>query len=151
VAKLKVRTRNNGKAAPLGHSMAVPEPLELAALEDLGPLTRRAICESPLPTLAVSIVEQIIDINDKIEAENKLRQERGLPLRGYVDPKNPELDRRLAIGVVENVFKIIAGDEELGDRALDWAKMGVRPLIARPSSKTARERRKTEGRRFRGW
>lgn len=151
MAALKVRARNNGKAAPVGNAMAVPEVLELAALEDLGPLTRRAICESPLPTLAVSIVEQVIAVNDKIEAENKLRAERGLPQRGYIDPKHPELDRRFAIGVVENNFKIIAGDQELGDRALDWAKMGCRPLIGRPSAKTARERRKTEGRRFRGW
>lgn len=151
MAALKVRTRNNGKAAPIGSGMAVPEILELAALEDLGPLTRRAICEGPLPTLAVSIVEQIIAVNDQIEAENKLREARGIPLRGYVDPKHPELDRRFAIGVVENNFKLIASDKGLGDRALDWAKMGVKPLIGRPSAKTARERRRTEGRKFRGW
>lgn len=146
-----VRRLNNGRGVPAGTLGGVPELLELAALEDLGPLTRRAICESPLPTLAYSIVSQVIEINDKIEAENMQRAERDLPQLKYVDPKEPELDRRLAIGVVENNFKMIAGDVELGDRAVEWAKMGARPLVGIPSAKTARERRKTEGRIFRGW
>lgn len=149
---MAVRRLNNGRAAPADRTIAVPEVLELAALEDLGPLTRRAICESALPTLAYSIVAQIIDVNEKIEAENVEREKRGEPLRGYIDPKHPELDRRFAVGVVENNFKLIAGDVALlGDRSVEWATMGIKPLVARPSAKTHRERRKTEGRIFRGW
>lgn len=153
VKKYRVRRGNNARAVPAQAQTPVPIPMELeiAALDDCGPLTRRAICESPLPTLACSIISQIIELNDKIEEENKKRAALGHPLRPYVDPKHPDLDRRLALGVIENNARMIAGDVELGDRALEWAKMGIKPLIARPSAKTARERRKTEGRRFRGW
>lgn len=129
----------------------VLEHEEMAALDDLGPLARRAICNAALNMLAVTAVSQIIELNDKIEAENVEREKAGKPLRPYIDPKEPELDRRLAQAVIENNFALIANDIELGDNALDWAKMSVKPLMARPSAKTARERRKTEGRRFRGW
>lgn len=148
---IKRRRGDNGNGSPRAFTALVLEHEEMAALDDLGPLTRRAICESPLNFLAVTIVSQIIKINDKIEIENMERAVDGRPLRAYIDPKHPDLDQRLAIGVVENGFTAIANDEELGDRALEWARMGVKTLVARPTAKTARERRKTEGRRFRGW
>lgn len=149
---IRRRRGDNGNGTPRTTFTALAlEHEEMAALDDLGPRTRRAICESPLNFLAVTIVSQIIEINDKIEAENEQRQKRGEPLRPYVDPKNPDLDQRLAIGVVESGFTAIANDEELGDRALECARMGIKTLVARPTARTARERRKTEGRRFRGW
>ena len=145
-----MRRGSNGANVPADRHARVSGVLEMAALDDLGPLTRRAICESPLPTLACTIVSQIIELNDKIEAENKLRAERDMPQRAYVDPKHPDLDRRLAAGVFQNNYMIILNDPEL-EHAEDHARMGIKPLVPKLSAKTARERRRTEGRRFRGW
>lgn len=149
---IKRRRGNNSvglKGIAVEKRALVLEHEEMAALDDLGPLTRRALQNGALNMLAVTAVSQIIEINDKIEARNRELEAAGKPLLKYVDPKEPELDRRLAQAVIENNFTLIANDTELGDNALDWAKMSVKPLIGRPSAKTARERRKTEGRRFR--
>jgi hypothetical protein len=124
----------------------VPADHEMAALDDLGPMTRKVLVDGPLSILAVSIVSQIIEFNDNLAEENTVREQQGLPLRPYLDPKSPELDRRLALGALQLNVKLMAADRHEED-----AKMGLKPLVARPSARTARERRKTEGRRFRGW
>jgi len=141
-----VRRGSNGIAAPASHRGAVLTELELAALEDLGPLTRRAICYAALPTLAYSIVSQIIEFNDKIEAENLARAERGEQLKPYLDPKEPQLDLNLAKGIFQHNAQLI-----LIDGTKDGAVDSMKILTPKLSARTARERRKTEGRRFRGW
>lgn len=151
---IKRRRGNNSigmKGLPADRKALVLEHEEMAALDDLGPLARRALQNGALNMLAVTAVSQIIELNDKIEARNHELAALGKPLLAYIDPKEPELDRKLAHAVIENNFSLIANDLELGDNALEWAKMSVKPLIGRPSAKTMRERRKTEGRRFPGW
>lgn len=127
------RGSNSGVGTP-GRHESVLGVLEMAALEDLGPKTRYALANAPLKILATSIVSQIIDINNKIEAENAEREARELPLRPYVDPKDPALDARLAQGVVSNQFELLHRD-----RSIDEAMAGVVPLRAKPNPKSARE------------
>lgn len=122
-----------------GRSAGVPAVLEMAALDDLGPKTRWAIRNSPLPILAYSITAQIIELNDKIESENAERADRGLPLRPYADPKDPRLDERLAQGVMQTQAQLLLDD---GVQIQD-VQSGMKPLISRPSPKTMRERRRS--------
>lgn len=139
-----MRRGSNGVAP--GRIDAVPTELELAALDDLGPQCRRIIDEGPLPTLAYSIISQVIEYNEKVEAENEKRARMGLPLQPYLDPREPRFDAMLATGVLEYSLKLM-----LEDRTPEHAEMGLSPLKPKMSARTARERRKTEGRRFRGW
>jgi hypothetical protein len=125
-----------------GRSAGVPAVLEMAALDDLGPATRWAIRNSPLPILAYSITSQIVELNDKIEGENEVRAARGLPLRPYADPKDPRLDERLAQGVLQTQAKLLLDE---GVQIQD-VQAGMKPLVSRPSPKTLRERRRTQRR-----
>lgn len=143
--QLRVRRGSNGANVP-GRVEAVLAEHEMAALDDLGPMCRHVLVNGPLSVLAVSIVSQIVEYNDKLEAENAEREKQGLPPKRYLDPKAQELDRKLAQGALQLQVNLMASD-----RAIEDAKMGLKPLVARPSAITHRERRKTEGRRFRGW
>lgn len=133
--------RSNGINQP-GRSARVPAVLEMAALDDLGPATRWAIRNSPLPILAYSITSQIIELNDKIELENEQRAAAGRPLRPYADPKSPDLDQRLANGVMQTQAKLML-DEGV---QLQDVQSGMKPLVSKPSAKTLRERRRTQRR-----
>lgn len=116
--------------------------LEMAALDDLGPRTRWAILNSPLPLLAYSITAQIVELNDKIELENEQRVARGLPQRPYADPNDPALDERLARGILATQYNMLLSD---GVQSQD-AQAAIKPLVGKPSPKTMRERRRTERR-----
>lgn len=142
----KLKKNNNGIGVPAGFRAAVPIDLEMAALEDLGPMARSAICASALPTLSYSIVSQVIAYNEKIEAENEQRVAHGLHPKPYLDPKQPELDLSLAKGIFQHTAQLI-----LKDGTEEGARESLKVLEARPSARSARERRRTEGRRFRGW
>lgn len=143
--RIIVKRGSNGANVPGPRGMALASH-EMAALDDLGPMTRKVLVEGPLSILATSIVSQIIEYNDKIEAENLDLANQGKPQKAYLDPKHPALDRKLAEGALALHVQMIATD-----RSIEDAKMGLKPLVPRPSARSARERRKTEGRRFRGW
>ena len=143
--RIIVKRGSNGANVPGQRGLALASH-EMAALDDLGPMTRKALVEGPLSIPATSIVSQIIEYNDKIELANEELARQGLPLKRYIDPKHPEIDRRLAEGALQLHVQLIASD-----RSIEDAKMGLKPLVPRPSARSARERRKTEGRRFRGW
>lgn len=131
------RGSNSGVGTPGRHAL-VPGHFELAAMEDLGPETRAALDYAPLKILATSIVSQIVDINDKVYQENLKLAEQGLPQRPYLDPKHPDLDRRLARGIVSNQVELLHQD-----RSIDDALAGAIPLRARlPSPKSVREQRR---------
>lgn len=121
-----------------GRSAGVPAVLEMAALDDLGPRTRWAIRNSPLPILAYSITSQFVELNDRIEKENQERAAAGRPLRPYVDPRDDELDRRIAKGVMESQAQLLLDD---GVQIQD-VNSGLKPLVSKPSPKTLRERRR---------
>lgn len=129
-----LRRRGSNAISQPGRNELIPVEHELAALDDLGPKTRYAIVNAPLSVLAVSIVSQIIDVNDKIEADNHKRAEQGLPLRSYLDPRHPDLDERLANGVVRTQFELLNTERQIEDAAA-----GCRPLVGRMSPRTARE------------
>lgn len=137
--------RGSNGVAP-GRVDRVPADLEMAALDDLGPLCRQVIVNGPLSFLAYSVVSQIIEENDRREKENQRRLGTDQPQLPYVDPKEPEMDRRLAEGLLGHNFNLIRQD-----RTEDDARMALKQLRPKFSAKTARERRVTEGRRFRGW
>lgn len=134
-----MRKRGSNAVRQPGRNEGVPVELELAALDDLGPRARSAVCNAPLGVLAFSIVSQIVDMNDKIEAENNERASKGLPLRQYLDPKHPDLDARLANGVISNQVELLRTERSNID-----ATAGVRPLRARPSAKSVREQRRSD-------
>lgn len=143
--QLRVKRGSNGANIP-GRKGPALGSHEMAALDDLGPMTRKVLVDGPLSILASSIVSQIIEYNDKIEAENLELQKQGKPLKSYLDPKHPALDRKLAEGALALHVQMIATD-----RSIEDAKIGLKPLVPKLSARSARERRKTEGRRFRGW
>jgi hypothetical protein len=95
---------------------------EMAALERLGPLTRRAIYEAPVRYAALGIIGQI-------EAEQE-RQRALYPehVRGriVIDPKRPDLDRSLARGIAIESRKTIMRDRSEAD-----ALLGVKPIVPR--------------------
>lgn len=134
---MQQRGSNASRQSQPGVNAGVPAVLELAALDDLGPLTRAAICNAPLGVLAYSIVSQVVGVNDKIHAENIQRAALDMPLRPYLDPKDPRLDFNLAKGVKQHQFNLLAAD-----RTPEDAQMGLVPLRGRPSPKSMREQRK---------
>lgn len=136
------RLGSNSGNAPGQHKLVLGIQ-EMAALEDLGPKTRHALTNAPLKIHAVSIVSQIIDVNDQIEAENHKRAAAGQPQRPYLDPKNPDLDARLANGVLQHNVELLSAD-----RGIEEAIRGVRPLKARYNPKTERDQRKLRRVRF---
>jgi hypothetical protein len=132
-----IRKRGSNAARQPGRNEGVPVEIEMAALDDLGPRARAAICNAPLGTLAVSIVSQVVDVNNKIEAENEQRAAAGLQLRPYLDPKEPRLDANLAAGITDYNFRLLCIDRPVED-----ARSGVIPLRPRPSPHSVREQRK---------
>lgn len=129
---------NNAKTQP-GQQGAIPVELELAALDDLGPKTRFAICNAPLGTLAYAVIDQVIKRNDKIEAENILRAEQGLTQRPYIDPKDPRLDEFMAKHILSTNFQLL-----LKERSIEDAQAGIIPMRGRQSPKSLREQRRAE-------
>jgi hypothetical protein len=115
--------RNHNARYQPGNHAAIPVELEFAAMEDLGPLTRRAICDAPLGMLAVPIVDQIIARNDQIEEENRKRATQGAPQIPYLDPKEPRLDAFMAQHVTKHNYELL-----LKERAPIDALAGVQPL-----------------------
>lgn len=131
-------SRSNAGRQP-GLQGAVPVEFELAALDDLGPRTKFAIVNSPLNTLAYAVIDQVIRKNDEIEAENEHRAAQGLPLRPYVDPKDPRLDALFAQHVVNDQFKLLQQE-----RGVVEARAGITPMNGRQSAKSLREQRRAE-------
>ena len=86
-----------------GTVATVPGKLEEAAFDELGPMTRLAIAESPLKILAFPIAKQLLD--------------RGL------DPCMPALDSLVADGVRLLAYQLMAAD-----RSPEDARAGLVPL-----------------------
>lgn len=118
----------------------VPGVLEMAALEDLGPRAVHALKNLPLPILASPIIQQIVDYNEKIEAENNRRFELDVPQLPYIDPKNPEVDQKIAQSLVDMTCGLLRLDkiEEVD------VKASLRPLVGRPSPRSLREQRRAQ-------
>lgn len=119
---------------------------EMNALDLFGPMMRRLLTDGPVKVSAISLIEDIDKLNAQIDVENDRRRPLGLPQRRRIDPQDPECDRFLTIGSANDTMRILSED-----RAPEDVMAGLKPLQPKPSAHTARERRKTEGRRFRGW
>lgn len=113
---------NNARRQPGDHA-AIPVEIEMAAMEDLGPLTRHAICNAPLGILATPMVDQITAKNDEIEVENRRRAAAGAPLLAYLDPQDPRLDAFIADSVVKLNYELLLKEREPID-----ALAGIKPL-----------------------
>lgn len=137
--------RGSNAAQQPGLQNTIPAVLELAALDDLGPKTRFAITHAPLSVLAYAVVTQVIERNEQIERENEIREAQGLPLRSYVDPKDPQLDALFAQHIVVDQIGLLAKE-----RSIEDARAGVIPMHGRQSAKSLREQRRAEraSRRF---
>jgi hypothetical protein len=107
---------------------------EMAALEQLGPLTRCAIYDSPIRFSAVPILQQLREF--EAEALKRIPQnKRHLYCINFAEP---QFDRSIADGVLEEARKFI-----LKDRSEYDANIGIKPLIARVSVKSLREQRRS--------
>jgi hypothetical protein len=107
---------------------------EMAALEQLGPLTRQAIYDSPIRYSAIPILKQIRDYEE--EQRNMAPSEMRHLVN--VDPKDPRLDVHVALGVRDNSIKIVGQDRSQHD-----AEISVIPLRPRISVKSIREQRRS--------
>ena len=90
---------------------------EFDAFDQLGPCTRQALRDSPLPWLAVAIVSQLRD------EEYRLRQSNP---DFYLDLGNPDLDRNIARGLMMQSMQVM-----LRDRSREDAELGIKPLRPR--------------------
>jgi hypothetical protein len=132
------RQNTNAVSQP-GLQARIPAVLELAALDDLGPKARFALTHAPLATLAYAIVDQVLKRNELIEIENEQRAAEGLPLRPYIDPKDPRLDALFAQQIVADQVGLLARE-----RSIEDARAGVIPMRGRQSPKSLREQRRAE-------
>lgn len=123
-----------------GYETEVPGVIEMAALEDLGPRTIFTLKNMPLPMLAAGVISQIVEFNDKIEAENRRRvdEQLDLPQLPYLDPKDPQVDRRIAQSLVAQCATHLRRDNVL---EVDVQKAFL-PLTGKPSPKSIREQRR---------
>ena len=105
---------------------------EMAALDQLGPLTRQAIYNSPIRYAATPVLQQVRDYEKELQAK--------APPNFVVrlDPKDPRLDAALAKGLIQRSIEIV-----MKDRSEQDAKAGVVPLVPKIGVKSIREQRRT--------
>lgn len=99
---------------PLGVVDAV---FEMECFEELGPISRLAIIESPLKVLAAPIV---LDIYKFEEEKRKTNPE------FYLNLQDPRLDAAVAKGIRSDSLRVV-----LADRTEEEAKAGMIPLRPR--------------------
>ena len=102
---------------------------ELEAFDTLGPSARQALRDSPIKWLATAIVLQIR------EAEEQYRQKLPEHMREgfYLDLQNPDLDRNIARGLMQQSVQQL-----LKDRSPEDAELGIKPLRRRDESSQVR-------------
>lgn len=107
---------------------------EMAALEALGPLARRAICESPVRISAQPILKQLQ------EFEKKQLEKITENIRHYyrINFADPQFDGYVARGITEDARKTLLKDCTEQD-----ANTGVVPMVPRISVKSIREQRRS--------
>lgn len=107
---------------------------EMAALEELGPLTRRAICDAPIRFSAVPILQQLKEFEQ--EQLKKIPEE--VRSRYRINFSDPALDAHVARGLVEESRRLLLKDCTEQD-----ANLGVIPLVPKISVKSIREQRRS--------
>ena len=107
---------------------------EMNALDQLGPLTRQAIYDSPIRYSAGAVLKQIRDYE---EQQRKLVPEM-FRSRFCIDPRHQDIDRAVADGLVKNSVEIV-----LRDRSEVDAMLGVKPLRSNVGVKSIREQRRS--------
>lgn len=90
---------------------------EFDAFDQLGPCTREALRDSPLPWLAIAIVKQLQHEEARLRLINP---------DFYLDLKNPDLDRNIARGLTMQSLQVM-----LRDRSREDAELGIKPLRPR--------------------
>jgi hypothetical protein len=107
---------------------------ERAALDQLGPLTRHALCYAPIRYAALGILQQIKDL----EAQIRLQYPPELRDRVILNPCEPRLDRAIADGLKQDSLKVLKQDRSDRD-----AELGVTPIEAKITVKSIREQRRS--------
>ena len=111
--KLKIRRGiNSGRNAAVYIRTPITE--EMDALDRLGPLVRAALNEAPLQISATKVLSDIEAVRHPHDENLRL------------DPKDPELDKRLAHGILMESAKTVAKD-----RAPEDAALSIKPLRPR--------------------
>lgn len=98
---------------------------EMAALDRLGPLMRRAINEAPIRYSALGVIRQVEDEQER----RRQRLPEGLRHHLVLDPSDYLLDAHMARGLLIESRKTIARDRDEADAAL-----GVEPIVPRRGS-----------------
>ena len=112
---------NNGHKETV-RTFQVSAEVEFAAFDQLGPLTRQTLRDSPLPWLAYAIVKQIRDEEARLMAQMPEWQRSNF----HLDLKNPQLDRNIANGILQQSAQVL-----LRDRSPEDTKLGMQPLRPR--------------------
>jgi hypothetical protein len=111
---------------------------EFDAFDQLGPMLRTALCDSPIKSSSVAIVQQIQEKNEQIRIENDRRRVYGMPPARLLDPKDPQLDAYLA-----RAFLAMNAQNLMKDRSEEDAMLGIKPIRAQVSVKSIREQRRS--------
>jgi hypothetical protein len=106
---------------------------EMNALDQLGPLARQVIYDSPIRYSAGAVLKQLRDY------EESERQKLPPEIRHLVhlNPRDPKIDAAIAKGLVDDSIKTM-----LKDRSEQDAMLGVKPLVPKIGVKTMREQRR---------
>jgi hypothetical protein len=107
---------------------------EMNAMDQLGPLTRRAIHNAPIRYAALAIMMQIREV----ENQQRARFPEHVRHLVHIDPKDPKLDANIAHGLREDSIATV-----LRDRSQFDADIGVKPIVAKVSVKSIREQRRS--------
>lgn len=117
-------TNDGGHVVPVSIGSVAAD---MEALDSLGPLTRRAIHDSPIRYAAPAILHQVDEFLLKFPESMRDRIRR-----------DPQLDGMIAAGLREDARKVVQKDRS------DWdAEMGIKPLVPRISAKSLREQRRS--------
>ena len=111
-----------------------PSEDEMVALDALGPLTRRALCDAPVRYSAVPILLQIREF----EEGQRARFPEHVRDRFRIDPAEPIFDQMVADGLREDARQLL-----LRDRSEYDAQLGLKPLRAKVTVKSIREQRRS--------
>jgi hypothetical protein len=122
----KVKRGDNNKGFYLPHGVAItPTQEELDAFDQLGPIARQAMRDSPIKWSAAAILQQVRDEEARIRATLPDGQKE---LFIGFDLQNPDFDRNIARGVAMQSIQIVAQDRSKEDALASIVPLRPRKL-----------------------
>ena len=107
---------------------------EMNAFDQLGPITRDVLHNSPIRYSAACLVKQLKDV----EAERRLQLPSHVRHLYRIDPRDPKVDTSVANGIKAQNLEVL-----LRDRSEHDANIGVIPLVPNIGVKSLREQRRS--------